>query len=135
MHEFQVMRQVVKMVEDLSLKQWRVPWVVRVNKSSRSHFADHCSQDLATTFAIATQGTTVQGTKLEIFFIPVKRNCQNCGVSVVWSTSTWVGEECRSGNIVWEDHPEVVLTEVEFRDISPLQESKLGGKDYFKENW
>ncbi len=108
MHELHVMRQVVKMVEDLILRQSGVPSVVRLQISSQSHLADHSSQELSTTFGLATQGTTVQGPKLEIIFLPVKGSCQQCGGSLIWSTYTLVCEECGSGKLVWENQPEVV---------------------------
>lgn len=127
MHELQVMRQVVKMVEDLSLRQSGVPSVVKLQISNRSHLADHSGQELASTFDLATHGTTVQGAKLEIIFLPVKGSCQQCGVPVIWSTDTWVCEECGSGKLVWENQPEVVLTEVEYIDTSPLKQTEFCG--------
>ncbi|MDX1411328.1 MAG: hydrogenase maturation nickel metallochaperone HypA [Nitrospirales bacterium] len=125
MHELHVMRRVVKMVEDLSRRQSGVPSVVRLQISSRSHLADHSSQELATTFGLATHGTTVQDAKLEIIFLPVKGSCQQCGVGVIWSSYTWVCEECGSGKLVWENQPEVVLTEVEYIDSSPLKQTEF----------
>lgn len=127
MHELHLMRQVVKMVKDLSLSQSGVPSVVRLQISSRSHLADHSSQELATTFGLATHGTIVQGAKLEIIFLPVKGSCQQCGGSVTWSTYTWDCEECGSGKLVWENQPEVVLTEVEYIDTLPLKQTEFYG--------
>ena len=118
MHEFQMMRQVVKMVEDLGSGHCGRPSVVRLQISSQSHLAEHSSQDLDRTFELAAHGTSVQGAKLEIYFIPVKGRCDTCGMSLIWSPSTCVCTECRSGNLEWENQPEVVLTQVEFVEAS-----------------
>ena len=114
MHELHLMREVVKMVEGLNLNKGSLPSVVRLQITSQSHLAEHSSQELAKTFDIATYGTFLQGAKLEVVIVPVKGKCQKCGVSLLWSAPTGDCTECGSGSLVWEDHPEVVLTEVEY---------------------
>ena len=118
MHEFQVMRQVVGMVEEACRMQSGIPSVVKLQISSQSHLAEHHSQALETTFSLASQGTSVQEAKLEIVVIPVNGGCRDCGVSLVWSGTTFSCSQCGSGNLVWEDLPEVVLSEVEYVEVS-----------------
>lgn len=118
MHELQVMRQVVERVEEAGRGQSGNPSVVRLQISSQSHLAEHNIQDLEATFGMATHGTSVQGAKLEVVLLPVKGSCHNCGASLVWNISSVVCPACGSGNLVWENLPEVVVSEVEFLETS-----------------
>ncbi len=57
MHEFKLMRQVVQMVEEATLKQpGSVPRLIRLQLSNHSHLADHSVDELQTTFQMAAHG-------------------------------------------------------------------------------
>ena len=115
MHELQMMKKIVRMVEDVCDHQHTgVPSLVRLHISSHSHLAEHTPQELETTFHLAATGTPVQGAKLDVIAIKAKGKCQECGLPVDRTGHTVVCPRCKSANIIWEDLPEVLLKEVEW---------------------
>ena len=115
MHELQMMQKIVRMVEDVCEHQHTgVPSLVRLQISSHSHLAEHTPQELETTFHLAATGTQVQEAKLDVVTIMAKGTCQDCDMTVDRTGQPVVCPECTSGNIIWEDLPEVLLQEVEW---------------------
>ena len=95
-----------------------VPSLVRLHIGSHSHFAEHTPQELETTFHLAATGTQVQDAKLDVVTIMAKGKCQDCGRPVDRNSHTIECPNCKSGNIMWEDLPEVVLKEIEWVEDS-----------------
>ena len=115
MHELHVMQKIVRMVEDVCEDQpTGVPSLVRLQIGSHSHLAEHTPQELETTFHLAAQGTRVQEAKLDIAIISAKGRCQGCGITVDRTSDSVMCPTCQSGNIMWEDQPEVMLRQVEW---------------------
>ncbi|MBM4125889.1 MAG: hydrogenase maturation nickel metallochaperone HypA [Nitrospira sp.] len=70
MHEFHLMGQVVKAVEErLRSEPKAKPVLVRLKIQASSHLLAQDPSSLTTAFALAAQGTTAESAKLEI--IPV----------------------------------------------------------------
>ena len=112
-----MMQKIVRMVEDVCDHQHTgVPSLVRLQISSHSHLAEHTPQELETTFHLAATGTPVQEAKLDVVTIMAKGKCQGCGLTVDRNGHTVVCPTCMSGNIRWEDLPEVLLQEVEWAE-------------------
>ena len=119
MHELQMMQTVIRMVEETCQNQANgLPSLVRVHIGSHSHLAEHTPQELETTFHLAATGTQVQDAKLDVVTIMAKGECQDCGLTVARSSHTIECPKCKSGNIRWEDLPEVVLKEIEWVEDS-----------------
>ena len=77
MHELQMMKKIVRMVEDVCDHQHTgVPSLVRLQISSHSHLAEHTPQELETTFHLAATGTPVQEAKLDVVTIMAKGNAK-----------------------------------------------------------
>ena len=108
------MRQIVRMVENACRdKSGSVPAIVRLQISSHSHLANHKQQELETIFRLAAQGMRAQGSKLEIIAITAKGTCQDCGKTIDRTSDILTCPKCESGNLMWEDQPEVLLKEIE----------------------
>lgn len=121
MHELQMMQTVVRMVEDTCRDQANgLPSLVRLQISSHSHLAEHTPQELETTFHLAATGTQVQDAKLDVVTIMARGKCQGCGMTVDRTGHTVVCPKCKSGKIIWEDLPEVLLKEVEWVEESEV---------------
>ena len=79
MHEFHLMRQVVKTVEaELDGTKSTKPSVVRLKVSVLSHLLTHDHSVLQTTFGLAARGTRAEGASLEIIPVPVEAWCPEC---------------------------------------------------------
>lgn len=119
MHELQLMRQMVTRVEEACQSQPGTHLsLIRLEISSHSHLASHTSEDLQTTFRLAAQGTPAHQATLEIRILPVKGTCRSCGHTTDRGPETFACSHCSSGNVLWEDQPELVLKEIELLETS-----------------
>lgn len=113
MHEWQLMAQVVKMVEDTLHQAPRSkPSIVRLKVSTRSHVFEHDEATLQSVFAAAAQGTVAEQATLEILPVPVRARCLLCGTSCEMHDLMQCCPGCGSANLDAEPVPEVVLHEV-----------------------
>lgn len=113
MHEWQLMAQVVKMVEE-ALRQAPSarPSVVRLKVSTQSHFFEHDAEALQSVFAAATRGTVAERAVLEILPVSVTAHCLLCGTSCEMQELLQGCPRCGSASLDVEQVPEVVLHEV-----------------------
>ena len=115
MHELQLMRQVVHMVECACREQPAgTPTIVRLQISGQSHLAEHTTLDLEATFHMAAKGSRAQAAKLEVVTVIANGSCQRCSMIVERSSDTVTCPRCGSGNIAWDDQPEVLLQDIEY---------------------
>ena len=113
MHEFQLMAQVVKMVEEaLREAPSSTPSVVRLKVSRQSHFFEHDAATLQSVFAAAAEGTVAERAALEILPVPVTAHCRLCGTSCEMQELLHCCPRCGSASLDAEPVPEVVLHEV-----------------------
>ncbi len=113
MHEWQLMEQVVKMVEDALHQAPRSkPSVVRLKVSTQSHVFEQDEATLQSVFAAAAQGTIAEQATLEILPVPVTARCLVCGASCEITESLQRCPGCGSASLDAEPIPEVVLHEV-----------------------
>ena len=119
MHELQLMRQVVSRVEEVcqSHPGTRLS-LIRLDISSHSHLASHTSEELQSTFRLAAQGTPAHHAALDIRILPAKGTCQSCGHTTDRGPETLACSHCESSNVFWKDQPELVLKEIELREVS-----------------
>lgn len=113
MHEWQLMTQVVRMVEAaLARTPSSTPSVVRLKVSTQSHFLEHDEATLQSVFAAAAEGTIAARAALEILPVPVTGHCAHCGTSCEMQALLQCCPGCGSANLDAEPVPEVVLHEV-----------------------
>jgi hydrogenase nickel incorporation protein HypA/HybF len=112
-HEWQLMAQVVKMVEE-ALRQapCSKPSVVRLQVSTQSHCFQHDEATLQSVFAAAAQGTVAEGAALEILPVPVTARCRLCGIACEMRGLAPGCPRCGSASLDVTQVPEVVLHEV-----------------------
>jgi Zn finger protein HypA/HybF involved in hydrogenase expression len=114
MHELQLMRQVVSKVEEVCQSRPGTNLsLIRLEISSHSHLASHTSEDLQSTFRLAAQGTPACHATLEIRILPAKGTCRSCGHLTGRGPETLACSHCSSGHVVWENPPELVVTNIE----------------------
>lgn len=113
MHEWQLMAQVVKMVEE-ALRQApsAKPSVVRLKVSTQSHVFEHDQETLQSVFAAAAQGTVAERAVLEILPVSVTGRCRLCGTSCEMRELLQCCPGCGLAGLDAEPVPEVVLHEV-----------------------
>jgi hydrogenase nickel incorporation protein HypA/HybF len=117
MHEFQLMRQVVCRVEEVCQGQPGTTLsLIRLDISSHSHLARHTPEELQTTFRLAALGTPAYDAALDIRILPAKGTCRSCGHTTDRGPETFACPHCSSGNVLWEDLPELVLKDIELRE-------------------
>jgi hydrogenase nickel incorporation protein HypA/HybF len=119
MHELQLMRQVVSKVEEICQRQpGTILSTIRLDIGGHSHLASHTSMELQATFQLAAQGTLAHHATLDIRILPVKATCRACGRTFAREPETLVCPHCSSGNVLWEDQPELVLKDIELLETS-----------------
>ena len=113
MHEWQLMAQVVKMVEE-ALRQapCSKPSVVRLKVSTQSHFFEHDEATLQSVFTAVAQGTVAERAALEILPVSVTAHCRMCGAAREMNELLPCCPRCGSASLDAEPVPEVVLHEV-----------------------
>ena len=115
MHELQLLQQVVKQVQQLCMTRPKANLSrIRLEIDSHSHLASHTADELRTTFHFAAQGTPVDSADLDIHIRVSTGVCQSCQAVFDRSPETYGCPHCFSGDIHWEDHPELVIQDVEF---------------------
>jgi len=119
MHELQLMRQMVSRVEEVCQSQpGTYLSLIRLEISSHSHLASHTSEELQTTFRLAAQGTPAHDATLDIRIMTAKGACRSCGNTTHRGPETFACPHCSSGDVSWEDLPELVLKEIELLETS-----------------
>ncbi len=120
MHELQLLRQVVKQVEEHCQAQPRSNLArIRLEIDSHSHLASHTPEELRATFHFAAQGTPVDSADLDIHVRVSSGTCQSCGAVFDRTPETYGCPQCFSVNIAWEDHPELIIKDIEFEENAP----------------
>lgn len=113
MHEWQLMAQVVKMVEEaLSQAPSARLSVVRLKVSTQSHIFEHDAATLQSVFAAAAEGTVAERAALEILPVSVTGHCRLCGTSCEMHGLLQCCPGCGSASVDAEPVPEVMLYEV-----------------------
>ncbi|WP_342349180.1 hydrogenase maturation nickel metallochaperone HypA [uncultured Nitrospira sp.] len=117
MHELQLMRQVVSRVEEVCQSQPGThASLIRLEISGHSHLATHTSEELQSTFRLAAHGTPAYDAALDIRFLPAKGICLSCGHTTDRGPETFTCPHCSSGDVLWEDLPELVLKDIQLLD-------------------
>ena len=120
MHEQQLLQQVVKQVEQLcQTRPGTNLSLIRLEIDSHSHLAIHTVEELQATFHFAAQGTAVDSADLDINVRDSTGSCQSCGAVFDRAPETYGCLYCFSGDIAWEDHPELIIKEIEFEESPP----------------
>jgi hydrogenase nickel incorporation protein HypA/HybF len=113
MHEFHLMRQVVKMVEAAMREAPHAkPSVVRLRVSAGSYLLEHDPATLQSGFAAAAHGTVAQGARVEIIAIPATARCSGCGRVITVAEMMPPCSSCGSTAVELNEGPEVVVQEV-----------------------
>ncbi len=114
MHELALMRDVVRMIEEV-LADAPQACVRRVSLkvSAQSHVGQADSDTAATALAAAAAGTRVEGARLELIVVPLGVQCLSCGARVEVADPIAVCESCGSSNLRFDDVPELVLHELD----------------------
>ena len=120
MHELQLLQQVVKKVEQLCRTRPGTSLsLIRLEIDSHSHLASHTAKELQATFHFAAQGTPVDSADLDIQIRVSTGTCQSCEAVFDRAPETYGCPHCFSGDIAWEDHPELIIKEIEFKEYAP----------------
>ncbi len=120
MHELQLLQQVVKKVEQLcQTRPGTSLSLIRLEIDSHSHLASHTAKELQATFHFAAQGTPVDSADLDIQIRVSTGTCQSCEAVFDRAPETYGCPHCFSGNIAWEDRPELIIKEIEFEEYAP----------------
>ncbi len=120
MHELQLLQQVVKQVEQLCQNRPGTNLShIRLEIDSHSHLASHTPEELRATFHFAAQGTTVDSADLDIHVRVSTGTCQSCKAVFDRTPETYGCPHCFSGDITWEDHPELIIKDIEFVENAP----------------
>jgi Zn finger protein HypA/HybF involved in hydrogenase expression len=120
MHELQLLKEVVKQVEPLCQTQSENSLsLIRLEIDSHSHLASHTAEELQATFHFAAQGTAVDSADLDIHIRVSTGTCQSCEAVFDRAPETYGCPHCFSGDIAWEDHPELIITDIEFVENAP----------------
>ncbi|MEX2492246.1 MAG: hydrogenase maturation nickel metallochaperone HypA [Nitrospirales bacterium] len=117
MHELQLLQQVVKQVEQLcQTRPGTNLSLIRLEIDSHSHLASHTAEELQATFHFAAQGTAVNSADLDIHVRVSTGTCQSCKAVFDRAPETYGCPHCFSGDIAWEDHPELLIKDIEFEE-------------------
>ena len=120
MHELQLLQQVVKKVERLcQTRPGTSLSLIRLEIDSHSHLATHTTEELQATFHFAAQGTPVDSADLDIQVRISTGTWQSCGTVFDRAPEAYSCPHCFSGDIAWEDHPELIIKEIEFKECAP----------------
>lgn len=113
MHEFHLMGQVVKTVEDrLRGEPKAKPVLVRLKIQALSHLLVQDPSTLHTAFALAAQGTKAEGAKLEIIPVSGEVWCPHCKTGVTGADSDRVCVTCGGLVLASQSEPEVLVDEL-----------------------
>jgi len=120
MHELQLLKEVVKQVEQqCRTRPGTNLSLIRLEIDSHSHLASHTAEELQATFHFAAQGTSVDSADLDIHVRVSTGTCQSCKAVFDRAPETYGCPHCFSGDIAWEDHPELIITDIEFVERTP----------------
>ncbi|MDH5427425.1 MAG: hydrogenase maturation nickel metallochaperone HypA [Nitrospirota bacterium] len=120
MHELQLLKEVVRQVEERCQTQpGNSLSRIRLEIDSHSHLASHTPEELQATFHFAAQGTPVDSANLDIHVRVSTGTCQSCEAVFDRAPETYGCPHCFSGDIAWEDHPELIITDIEFVEREP----------------
>jgi len=115
MHELQLLKEVVRQVEErCQTRPGNSLSLIRLEIDSHSHLASHSAKELQATFHFAAQGTAVDSADLDIHVRVSTGTCQSCLAVFDRAPETYGCPHCFSGDIAWEDHPELLITGIEF---------------------
>ena len=113
MHEFHLMGQVAKAVEDrLRGEPKAKPVLVRLKIRASSHLLTRGDSELQTVFALAAQGTKAEAAKLEIIPISTEAWCPHCKTAVAATDPNSPCVTCGGPVLAGEAGPEVLVHEV-----------------------
>lgn len=114
MHELAVMRDVVRMIEEVLADAPRVR-VRRVSLkvSTRSHVSRVDAGGAARALAAAAAGTRVEGAELELIAVPVSAECRSCGMRFDADEAVPLCPRCGATTVTVEEVPEVVVHELD----------------------
>ncbi len=120
MHELQLLQQIVKVVEERCGTHPDIPLsLIRLHIGSHSHLACHTPEELQATFQFAAKGPRVESASLDIRVTRSTGTCQACHTTFDHGPETYGCPQCYSGDIAWNDHPELVITDIEFVEQPP----------------
>lgn len=120
MHELQLLKEVVRQVEErCQTRPGNSLSLIRLEIDSHSHLASHTAEELQATFHFAAQGTAVDTADLDIHVRVSTGTCQSCEAVFDRAPETYGCPHCFSGDIAWEDHPELIITDIEFVESTP----------------
>ena len=115
MHELQLLQQVVKQVQRMcQTKPGTNLSLIRLEIDSHSHLASHSLEELEATFHFAAKGTPVDCANLDIHVRISTGTCQSCSAKFDRTPETYGCPHCFSGDIRWENNPELIIKEIEF---------------------
>lgn len=113
MHEFHLMGQVVKGVEDrLRGEPKAKPVLVRLKIQASSHLLAQDPSALHTAFALAAQGTMAEGAKLEIIPVSGEAWCPHCKTGGMVTDLDRVCVTCGGPVLADWSEPEVLVHEI-----------------------
>lgn len=120
MHELQLLQQVVNKVEQLcQTRRGTSLSLIRLEIDSHSHLATHTAEELQATFHFAAQGTPVDSADLDIHIRISTGTCQSCKATFDRAPETYGCPHCFSGDVAWEDYPELIIKDIEFVENAP----------------
>jgi Zn finger protein HypA/HybF involved in hydrogenase expression len=115
MHELQLLKEVVRQVEEqCQTRPGNSLSLIRLEIDSHSHLASHTLEELQATFHFAAQGTLVHSADLDIHVRVSTGTCQSCKTVFHRAPETYGCPHCFSGDIAWEDQPELIIKDIEF---------------------
>lgn len=113
MHEFHLMGQVVKGVEDrLRGGPKAKPVLVRLKIQASSHLLAQDLSALHVAFALAAQGTMAEGAKLEIIPVSGEAWCPHCKKAVAVTDPNSPCVTCGGPILAGRSEPEVLVHEI-----------------------
>lgn len=113
MHEFHLMRQVVKVVEtQLERTEDAKLSAVRLKVNRLSHLLTHDHASLQTAFVSAARGTRIEGATLEIIPVPGDARCLVCNRETVVTGADDACSVCGEPMVGDPAQPEVVVHEL-----------------------
>ena len=120
MHELQLLKEVVRQIEPLCQAQpGNRLSRIRLEIDSHSHLASHTTEELQATFHFAARGTAVDSADLDIHVRVSTGTCQSCKTVFDRTPEIYGCPHCFSGDIAWEDFPELIIRDIEFVDNAP----------------
>lgn len=113
MHEFHLMRQIVKVVETrLGETGGTKLAAVRLKVSVLSHLLAHDRATLQATFQLAARGTKAEGAQLEVTPVPGNAWCPQCKRDVSVTSVHQGCSACGEPVVTGSTEPEVIVHEL-----------------------